>query len=48
MLIIVGADDKFVPPIRGAKKSVIVNAAHVAPYEKPEETFRILDNFLKS
>jgi pimeloyl-ACP methyl ester carboxylesterase len=48
MLIIVGAGDEFVPAIRGAKKSVIADAAHTAPYEKPEETFRILDNFLKS
>jgi pimeloyl-ACP methyl ester carboxylesterase len=55
-LIVVGADDKFVPPIygdefaaaiRGAKKSVIADAAHMVPYEKPEETFRILDAFLK-
>jgi pimeloyl-ACP methyl ester carboxylesterase len=56
-LIVVGIDDKFVPPIygdefasaiRGAKKSVIADAAHMAPYEKPEETFRILDAFLKN
>lgn len=55
-LVVMGADDKFVPAIyadefvteiRGAKAHIIPDAAHMAPYEKTEETFRILDSFLK-
>jgi len=54
-LIISGADDRFVPAayaddfaasIRGARKAVIADAAHMAPYEKPAEFFKLLDGFL--
>ena len=43
-----GADDAFVPviyadefadAISGARKAIIADAAHMAPYEKPAEVF---------
>jgi pimeloyl-ACP methyl ester carboxylesterase len=55
-LIIQGADDAFVPAIyadefaraiAGARKAVIADAAHMAPYEKRAEVLSLVDNFLK-
>jgi pimeloyl-ACP methyl ester carboxylesterase len=56
-LIVMGADDAFVPAlyadefagaIRGARKAIIADAAHMAPYEKPAEVFHLLDAFVRS
>ena len=38
--------DDFAAAIRGARKAIIADAAHMAPYEKPAEFFRLLDDFL--
>ena len=55
-LVIHGADDAFVPAlyaddfaksIKGAKKSVIASAAHMAPYEKPGEVLPQIEAFLR-
>ncbi len=54
-LVLFGADDAFVPAlyadefagaIRGARKAVIADAAHMAPYEKPAEVLALLEKFL--
>jgi pimeloyl-ACP methyl ester carboxylesterase len=55
-LVIHGTDDAFVPvsyaddfagSIRGARKAVIADAAHMAPYEKRAEVLAQVDAFLK-
>jgi pimeloyl-ACP methyl ester carboxylesterase len=54
-LVIFGADDKFVPPlyadefakaIRGARTAMVPGAAHMVPYEKPDDVLRHLEPFL--
>src|SRR5262249_56119871 len=54
-LIVFGADDAFVPAIyadefagaiRGARKVVIPDAAHMVPYERTSEVMRLIDGHL--
>jgi len=54
-LVVFGADDAFVPAlyadefanaIRGARRAVVPGAAHMAPYEKPAEVLRLVDDFV--
>jgi len=54
-LVIHGTDDRFVPvsyaddfagSIRGARKAVIADAAHMAPYEKQGEVLALVDKFI--
>jgi pimeloyl-ACP methyl ester carboxylesterase len=54
-LVIFGAEDKFVPPlyadefagaIQDARKAIIADAAHMAPYEKPDSVFQHLEPFI--
>lgn len=56
-LVIHGTDDRFVPvsyaddfagSIRGAKKAVIADAAHMAPYEQQAQVLALVDDFLKA
>jgi pimeloyl-ACP methyl ester carboxylesterase len=56
-LVIYGADDAFVPAlyadefanaIRGARKAVIADAAHMAPYEKLADVFALLAPFVRT
>jgi pimeloyl-ACP methyl ester carboxylesterase len=56
-LVIHGADDRFVPAayaddfaaaIRGARKAVIADAAHMAPYEQRAQVLALVDDFLKA
>jgi pimeloyl-ACP methyl ester carboxylesterase len=54
-LVVFGAEDAFVPAIyadefanaiHGARKAVIDDAAHMAPYEKTAEVFSLLEKFV--
>jgi len=56
-LVIHGTDDAFVPvsyaddfvrEIRGARKAIIADAAHMAPYEQQAEVLARMDEFLKA
>jgi pimeloyl-ACP methyl ester carboxylesterase len=54
-LVIAGADDAFVPAtylsdfaaaIPKARSVTVANAAHMVPYEQPDEVYRIVDSHL--